>query len=385
MIWTLLLLAAGLVAFHFAVYPALMAVLAWRCRSAGSGPFADPDAEVPTVSLVIAAYNEQSVIAAKIANSAALSYPDDRLEIIIVSDGSDDRTHEIAAAHADIGVIAMHEPARRGKSAALNRGVAAASGAIVVFSDANNDFNTGALNALVQHFADPWVGGVCGRKAIRAAAGRASSVGDGLYWRYESRIKIAESAVGIVTTADGEIFAIRRRLYEPIPPHVINDDAEITFALVRRGFRMVYEPRAVSTELASQTLEDDFRVKVRMIAGGFQTVSMHWRQLLPPRSGFAFAFLAHKLLRWSIPLWLLLIGACSLLLSDQPLGATLVAVQVVFYGTALLGWVGRHSRRLPAWKYVPLYFGLMNVAALVGLRRFLAGEGITTIWRKATR
>ncbi len=379
----LLLLSAGLVVFHFAIYPLIVWSLA-RCRRSRAERLDEP-AQLPHVSLIIAAYNEQQVIASKIANSLALDYPADRLEIIVVSDGSDDRTHEIASSWAELGVVAMHEPQRRGKSAALNRAVERARGEIVVFSDANNDFSRGALRALVRHFGDPVVGGVCGRKCICSADDRESSVGDSLYWRYESAIKIAESDLGIMTTADGEIFAIRRRLYEPIPPHVINDDAEITFAMVRAGLRIVYEPEAVSTELASLTLEEDFRVKVRMIAGGFQSMQLHWRALLPPRSAFAWAFLSHKLLRWSIPLLLAVVLGCSLALWRQPAVAVLLMAQVAFYGVGLLGWVTRNRVRLPAWKYVPLYFGLMNIAALVGLRRFLAGDGITAIWHKAVR
>jgi len=222
-------------------------------------------------------------------------------------------------------------------------------------------------------------------EACAAATDRQASEGDGLYWRYEAAIKKAESDLGIMTTADGEIFAIRRALWHPIPAEVINDDAEITFAMVRDGYRIVYEPDAVSSELASARLEEDFRVKVRMIAGGFQTVQRHWRQLLPPRSAFAWAFLSHKLLRWLIPLLLVAVMLASLTLAGSPLGALLLVGQVLFYGVALLGWYAQRRQDLPLWQYLPLYFSLMNIAALLGLRRFLAGDGVTTIWQKAAR
>ena len=385
-IWyALLFLSGGLVAYHFVAYPGL-AILAGnlRRRKRAEAP-RSANCDLPSVSLIVAAYNEEKVIAARLANALSLDYPEERLEILVVADGSDDRTHEIASAYKGMGVRAMHEPARRGKSAALNRGVEVASGEIVVFSDANNDFSRDALRYLVRHFADPDVGGVCGRKSIRPVEDRESSVGDGMYWRYEARVKIAESDLGLMTNADGEIFAVRRSLWEPIPLHVINDDTEITFSLVRQGYRLVYEPSAVSTELASCSLEDDYRVKVRMIAGGFQTVQLHWRALLPPRDLFAWAFLSHKLLRWLIPLCLLAFLTASVALRQEPVGAFLLAAQVGFYGLALLGWMGRRRAALPAWKYLPLYFGLMNVAALVGLRRFLGGDGINTIWKKAAR
>ncbi len=383
-VWSLLTVALGLVVFHFAVYPMLVIALA-RLYRRHAVPRKESVDELPSVSLVIAAYNEEAVIDRKISNSLALDYPRERLQVIVVSDGSDDRTHAIASAYASRGVLAMHSPPRRGKSAALNRGVGAASGDIVLLSDANNDFDPAVVRTLVRHFADPVVGGACGRKCIRPADERESSQGDGLYWRYETAIKTAERALGVMTTADGEIFAVRRALFDPIAAEVINDDAEITFGLVGQGYRIVYEPAAVSTELASSVLEDDYRVKVRMIAGGFQTVRRHWRTLLPPTSAFALAFLAHKLLRWLVPLALLLVLGCTLLLADRPLAAMLLAAQVAFYGVALLGWTSRRRGRLPTWQYVPMYFSLMNIAALVGLRRFLTGDGVTAVWQKASR
>lgn len=382
--WWVLAVALAMVAFHFFVYPVLVIALAKLCRRR-DGSLAEAAEETPTVSLVIAAYNEEAVIERKLDNSLMLDYPPECLEVIVVSDGSDDRTHAIAAAYADRGVVALHSPMRRGKSLAMNRGVEVATGDIVLFSDANNDFDSGAVRTLVRHFADPELGGACGRKCIRPVEARESSQGDSMYWRYETAIKTAESALGVMTTADGEIFAIRRALFEPIAPEVINDDAEITFALLRRGFRIVYEPDAVSTELASPVLEDDFRVKVRMIAGGFQTVRRHWRALMPPTSRFALAFLAHKLLRWLVPLALLLVLGCTLLLVHHPVGAALLSAQVGFYGVALLGWTARRRGRMPTWKYVPLYFSLMNVAALVGLRRFLGSDTVTAVWQKASR
>lgn len=376
--WIVLAVALALVVFHFLFYPFLVIALARLCR-ANDDPPAQPDEEAPTVSLVIAAYNEEAVIERKLDNSLGLDYPRERLEVIVVSDGSDDRTHAIATGYADRGVIALHSSPRRGKSAAVNRGVEAATGDIVLFSDA------GAVRTLVRHFVDPEIGGACGRKCIRPAEARESSQGDSIYWRYETVIKAAESTLGVMTAADGEIFAIRRTLFEPIPTEVINDDAEITFGLVRQGFRIVYEPGAVSTELASSVLEDDFRVKVRMIAGGFQTVRWHWRALMPPTSAFAFAFLAHKLLSWLVPVALLIVLGCTVLLAHHPAGAALLAAHVGFYGVALLGWTARRRGRIPTWKYVPLYFSLMNVAALVGLRCFLASDTVTAVWQKASR
>lgn len=385
----LLFTCLGLAVYHYVGYP--LAVLLWARvapRPAGAQVGAQVDAPPPvpawpSVTLLIAAYNEERVIEAKLRNALAMDYPG-ALEILVVSDGSTDRTPQLVAAFADRGVVSMHQPPRRGKTAALNRGVAAARGEILVFSDANNDFNPQALTALVRHFADPAVGGVCGVKRIRAAADRESSKGDGLYWRYESAIKEAEGRIGSITNADGEIFAMRRALYRPIPEHVINDDAQITFDLIAQGQRILYEPQAESVEYASIRIEDDFFVKVRMVAGGFQTLAQQWRTLLPPRSWFAFAFLSHKALRYLMPVVLLALLMLCLLRLDQPWAAGLLGAQAVFYGAAAVGFALIRAGRIPGLTYVPFYFTAMNAAAFLGLVRFINGRQGTN-WRKAQR
>lgn len=390
MIDGLLFLCLGLAVYHYAGYP--LAVMLWARlapRAGGAAAVPAPDAAAareaawPAVTLLIAAYNEERVIEAKLRNALAMHYPG-RLEIVVVSDGSTDRTPQIVDSFATQGVVSMHSPPRRGKTAALNRGVAAARGEILVFSDANNDFNPDALVALVQHFRDPAVGGVCGVKRIRDAADRQSSKGDGLYWRYESAIKQAEGRIGSITNADGEIFAMRRRLYRPIEEHIINDDAEITFDIIQQGQRILYEPQAQSVEYASIHIEDDFFVKVRMVAGGFQTIARHWRRLLPPRSWFAFAFLSHKVLRYLMPLVLVALLLLCLLRANQPWGGGLLAAQAVFYGAAAVGYAMIRSGRIPGLTYVPFYFTAMNVAAFLGLVRFINGRQGTQ-WRKAQR
>jgi biofilm PGA synthesis N-glycosyltransferase PgaC len=389
MIDALLFTCLGLAVYHYVGYP--LAVMLWaRVAPRPGGADAVPalaEASLPSlwppVTLLIAAYNEERVIEAKLRNALAMHYPG-RLEIIVVSDGSSDRTPQIVAGFAAQGVVSMHSPPRRGKTAALNRGVAAAQGEILVFSDANNDFNADALTALVQHFRDPAVGGVCGVKRIREAADRESSKGDGLYWRYESAIKEAEGRIGSITNADGEIFAMRRRLYRPIEEHIINDDAQITFDIIGQGQRILYEPQAQSVEYASIHIEDDFFVKVRMVAGGFQTLSHHWRKLLPPRSWFSFAFLSHKALRYLMPVVLAALLLLCLVRIQQPWGAGLLAAQALFYGAAAIGFLLIRSGRIPGLTYVPFYFTAMNVAAFLGLVRFINGRQGTQ-WRKAQR
>jgi len=378
----LLLVCMGLVVYHYLLYPALIVGLA-RLRPAVR--HASAECFAPSITMVIAAYNEERVLAAKLQNTLALDYPPDLLEVIVVSDGSTDRTAEIASQFAAQKVISMHQSERRGKTAALNRAVGKASGEIIVFSDANNDFSHDALRELVKHFSDPSIGGACGVKRIKPARERQSSMGDSLYWKYESAIKLAEGRVRSITNADGEIFAMRRALYRPVNEKIINDDAQITIDIIRQGFRVIYEPDAQSHEYASISIQDDFFVKVRMVAGGFQTVKENWRFLLLPRSWFAFTFLSHKLLRWLIPELLIIILPLSILLSAQPAYLALVFAQCTFYSTALYGYaLARRGEELPAIIYVPFYFCAMNLAALFGLQRYAKGWK-TENWRKAQR
>ncbi len=381
----ILLILLALLALHYLCYPAIVMALAeYFPRPTRSLAPTQRPAFWPSVSVIVAAYNESTVISRKIENCLALDYPKDRLEIIVVSDGSTDDTPDIARSYAQQGVISLYEPARGGKSAALNRAVAHANGEILLLSDANNDYNPEAIKALARHFFDPEVGGVCGVKRIYPAEGRESTQGDSLYWRMESAIKVAESRFSTITNADGEIFALRKSLYEPIPTGVINDDAELTFSIVKKGFCILYEPLAESHELASIDIVDDFHVKVRMVAGGFQTVERHAAFLLPPRNWFTFSFFAHKILRWLSPLLLLGVLGTTLASLSQPLMAAFLALQLAAYSLAAAGWLLRRRGELPTVLYVPFYFCAMNFAALIGLVRHMRGQQQVQ-WRKAKR
>jgi len=367
------------ITYHYFLYPFIVIVLSWYRPRASR---AVEPATWPQVTFLIAAYNEERVIADKLRNTLELDYPGP-LDILVVSDGSSDRTPEIVAEFAQRGVTSLHQAERRGKTAALNRGVAQARGEIIVFSDANNEFSKDALSELVKHFGDPAVGGVCGVKHIKSAEDRQSSLGDGLYWRYESAIKYAEGRIGSITNADGEIFAIRKSLYRPLNERIINDDTQITIDLVSQGHRVLYEPAARSYEYASISIVDDFHVKVRMVAGGFQSLFLNWRLFLLPRSWFAWAFLSHKLLRWLAPEFLILLFLGTLWINDGPYRVLLLA-QLVFYAVASYGFMRIRRGPLPMLVYIPFYFCAMNLAALFGLFRLIAGKQKTQ-WRKAER
>jgi biofilm PGA synthesis N-glycosyltransferase PgaC len=379
------LISTMLLVYNYLLYPIAMILLArWRRPAPELIASAPAYRQLPSVALIIAAYNEERVIEAKIRNSLELDYPNEQLRVLVVSDGSTDSTPDIVNRYHHDGVVSLHQPERLGKTAAINRAVAVATEDIIVFSDANNMFQASALRELVKHFSDPSIGGVCGLKQIYSMPGRESSRGDSLYWKYESAIKEAESRLGSITTADGEIFALRRTLYEAVDESVINDDAEITFLLVRKGYRVVYERRALSYEHASIRIEDDFHVKVRMVSGGFQTVARYWTFLLPPRTWFAFTFLSHKVLRWLAAEFMILIAFSSLWLASRPFFLLVVILQAIFYILAFAGWLTRERERRPDATYVPFYFCAMNLAAFRGLWRFLT-RAQPTQWRKAER
>jgi len=369
----------GLLAYHYVGFPLVMFLLS-RVRAR---PVRAADV-TPRVTMIIAAYNEERVIAAKCENTLVLDYPSDKLDVIIVADGSNDATVSIAEAYAARGIRVMHEPARRGKTSALNRAVAEATGDILFFSDANTIYEPGTLRTLMRSFADDDVGGVSGRKVILQDATRAASGGETAFWGYEGFLKHCESLVGSIATADGEIFAMRRSLFEPIPAHVVHDDMYLTLRIVEQGRRVISEMHATSAEFASKSFFDELHLKVRYASAGYQILGLFRNRLLPPKSWFAVEFLSHKLLRWTGFAWLLLAFVANALLIGQPFYNLLFGLQLAFYALALIGWLLYGRVRLPGAVYFPLYFSLGNYAGLIGFFRFLR-KGQTTLWRRAER
>ena len=377
-----LLICMFLFVYNYFIYPVII-ILFSKSKKNLHLIFELEENEVPFVSLIIAAYNEEKVIEAKIQNSLKLDYPEKLFELIVVSDGSDDSTPEIVKKYSDQGVVNLHSPERKGKSAALNRAAEHARGDILVFSDANNDFSDDAIKHLVKHFNDEKVGAVTGAKKIYQNNSREASKGDGLYWNYESAIKKAESHLGSITAAEGEILAVRKSTFKSIDPTLINDDAAITFDLVKSGYRVLYEANAIAYEQASIDLVDDINVKIRMTSGGFQTISREKKFLFPPRSWFAFSFISHKVLRWLAPHLLILIFFLSIISLDNTLVKGFLFLQILFYLISIYGWFIRKAY-LPGWVYIPMYFSVMNVALFLGfIRYFNKSQGVN--WTKAKR
>jgi poly-beta-1,6-N-acetyl-D-glucosamine synthase len=384
-----------LIFYAYFGYPALLGLVAPRRSSA---PTCE-EGELPTVTLLIAAYNEEESISGKLENSLKLNYPRDRLEIIVAADGSDDGTVDIVKSFSAKGIKLSYSPERKGKMAAINQALALATGDIVVFSDANNIYAEDALRKLVARFDSPWVGAVTGSKHIVKGS---TLLGDseGLYWKYESFIREKESQLGCCTGVCGEIFSIRRTLFERPPERVINDDFVMAMGLVGKGYKIVYAVDARSYEQVSATAEEEMVRRTRIIAGRYQALSMAHQWLPFNRPILLWQILSHKVLRPIVPL--AMIGALAanllaivvpaatdashpLLALAWPFSGWLLGLQIAFYGMAF--WGGRIKKGtspLGALFYLPTFLVNSNVAALKGLGQFLMGRQ-TSIWKKARR
>jgi cellulose synthase/poly-beta-1,6-N-acetylglucosamine synthase-like glycosyltransferase len=371
--------SAGLIIYTYLGFPLLLACWAkLRARHVHT----DPN-YTPSVSLVIAAYNEESVIESKLANCYVLDYPIEQLDVIVVADGSDDRTAEVAS--RDPRVTVIYQPERLGKMAAINRAVAAARGEILVFSDANNLYTPATLRALLAPFSDSEVGVVTGRKAIDDGGGRPLDKAEGLYWRYESKIKSWESQLGSVTGVAGEILAIRRAIFRPPPVGTVNDDFVLAMQAAIDGWRVIYAPQAVSIEPASATLGDESIRRSRIVAGRYQALWQLLPALLMRQPVLAWQVISHKGLRPLVPFAMLAAGLSNLLLGRWLGWARAIAtLQGLFYSAALLGWWNERQGRRNRLLYLPYYFCRVNFAAVQGFQRFLSRRN-NALWTKARR
>ncbi|HKG12117.1 MAG TPA: glycosyltransferase family 2 protein [Pyrinomonadaceae bacterium] len=338
----------------------------------------------PSVSVVIAAHNEERQIAAKLENTLALDYPRELLEVIVASDGSTDSTEEIVARYEGGGVKLL-PLARCGKMRALNQAVARAAGGVVVLTDANAELEPGALKELLSPFADASVGGVCGnQKYRRAGAGDSAGEGENLYWTYDKWVKQLETRVGSTVAADGSIYALRRELYVPIEDGAQADDFAVSARVVTVGrARLVYEPAAVSYEPTPAKSDTEFRRKVRVANHCMRAILNLEGGLNPFRTGlYAVEMWSHKVMRYGVPLF-----AAAALAADSALAAgswfymVLLAGQILFYALALAGYALRRTRlgRLKPL-YAPFYFCLANAAALFAVLSLMRGERIT-VWQ----
>jgi cellulose synthase/poly-beta-1,6-N-acetylglucosamine synthase-like glycosyltransferase len=373
--WT----ALGLIAYAYAGFPILLlvrgAILHRRVRAAPV---------TPSVSLIIVGHNEVEVITEKLDNVFSLAYPPNRLEVILASDGSDDGTNEAARGFVARGLRLLERP-RSGKIPALNAAVAEASGEILVFSDANSIYDRNALRALVAPFADPLVGGVGGNQVYRNdGAGQSTSLGERLYWRYDRMLKSLQSRSGSMTSATGAMHALRRELFQPVPPGV-SDDFLISTRAIASGHRLVFAPDAIARESVAATDRAEFNRKLRVMTRAIHGVWVARKLLNPFRFGFySLQLLSHKLLRWSVCWLLVILLLTSLALYDSgSVYRWIVWSQATFYAMAALAgairWAGVVQGRYFRIVAIPLYFCMANYAAMLAWFRVFSGARVE-VW-----
>lgn len=375
--------------YPYAIYPILCLILVGIKRLFEKPSPPDKAADYHTITLLIAAYNEENFIEEKIANTKELDYPNDKLEVIFVSDGSNDRTPQIISQHHEFKLL--HQPERNGKIDAISRGIKHSQSEILVFCDANTYINRKALKNISKAFQNPKVGSVSGEKrVISGTKENAASSGEGFYWRYESFVKQTESQIYTVVGAVGELFAIRRNLYEPVAKDTILDDFLLTLSIVKKGYRIKYEPQAIASEYGSINVKEEMKRKIRIAAGSFQALSRNrWLLNIIKHPILAFQFISHKLMRWiTTPLILPILIPYNIILSikypDNILIHTLLILQAIFYTACIIGHLLQHKQVKSKFIFFPYYFTVTNITQYLGLWRLIKGS-TSVKWEKAER
>lgn len=335
----------------------------------------------PSVSVLIAARNEERDIGWKIRETLAWDYPADRLEVLVASDASDDRTDEIVRSFRDPRVHLVRMEKRGGKVRALNRLAELARGEILFFTDANAGIPAECLRLMVRHFADPRVGCVTGitRSGKPQSAG-AVSLGAGLYFRYESLIAGLESRLGSVLACDGAVHCLRRELFAPLQPELAND-LEAPLRVARAGYLTLFEPEAYAVEKETDSPSEEFARRRRIAAQGALAMWRFRGALLGVRG---WQFLSHKFLRWLTPLPLAAVLVSSIALAHRPFYALALGAQGIFYAAALAAFLqARQGRRVSRALAVPFYVLLGATATLVGVVEAVLGRSFD-VWEIAT-
>lgn len=347
--------------------------------------------DVPDVTLFITAYNERDYVVEKMNNTFELDYPKDKLHIFWVTDGSDDGTPELVQQY--VGVTVQHQPERRGKIAAMNRGMKFVTTPIVVFCDANTMLGKESISRIVRLFQNPKVGCVSGEKRIFTQdADGAAAAGEGLYWKYESKLKKWDAELHSVVGAAGELFAIRTALYREVEPDTLLDDFIVSLRVAQEGYLIQYDPDAYAIESSSANVKEELKRKIRISAGGIQSI-VRLRSLLNifKYGTLSFQYISHRVLRWTLaPLALPFILFVNYILAANEgfgnfgLYEGIFYLQVLFYSMALLGWYLEDRKIRIRALFVPYYFFIMNVSVYLGFVRYIKGKQSVN-WERAKR
>nr|WP_068893240.1 glycosyltransferase family 2 protein [Pedobacter panaciterrae] len=353
-----------------------------------TSPSLDTNLEFPNVTILVAAYNEEDIIEAKVENTLGLDYPQGKKQIIFVTDGSTDSTTDKLERFND--VLVLHEDSRAGKMAAIKRAMPFVEGEILIFTDANTFLNNEAIKELVKHYRNDKVGAVAGEKRIFVdQTADASSAGEGFYWKYESLLKKWDYELYSNVGAAGELFSIRTKLYENVESDTIIDDHMIAMRIAEKSYIIAYEPKAYAMETASANTAEELKRKIRIAAGGIQSIFRLKKAANPFNNPiFTFQYISHRVLRWTITPFLLIallvVNGLIVYHYDSMFYKTVFILQILFYTLSILGFIfERKNIRIKAL-FVPYYFCLMNYAVIAGIIRYFK-KSQSAAWEKSKR
>lgn len=381
----------GAVVYNYAGYPILLFALSMLSqaksdllfltgkRARRSRPLSD---ELPTVAVLLSAYNEEAVIRDKVNNCLELDYPHDRLEFLIGLDAPSDSTPEILSQMQSSRVRVWHFASRQGKLAVLCNLALQTTAEIVVSTDANTMLKPDCIRTLVRHFRDPRVGAVSGEE-MRITARGTDPAAESVYWRYESALKFLENRLNCSLGGNGSVLAVRRPLFKLDKPSIV-EDFQIPLDIRFSGHRVVYDPEALAVEEIAPSQSAQFARRIRLGAGDFQALFSNLKCLNPKNGLAAFCFFSHRVLRWLGPVLLLIAFISSLFLVEMSFFQTLIALQCGFYLGACLGYWLKKNGRKAGILALPVNFCSMNLALLLGLFQYLSGRH-STVWKATPR
>lgn len=381
-------LGAFLVFYTYLGYGMILAVLVYLKEKLSPGEKLKLPEDLPHLTLFIAAYNEELIVKEKMENCHALIYPKDKLHILWVTDGSNDRTNELLKEYEDVEIC--YTPERKGKSMALNHGMEYVKTPIVVFTDANAILNQEALLEIIRLFSDPKVGCVAGEKRVIQEEEQSAGATEGIYWKYESKLKEWDYRLYSAVGAAGELFALRSELFTTLPHDALLDDFILSLRIAMKGYKIGYCKDAYASESASADMDEEAKRKVRIAAGGLQSIG----RLLPLLNVFRYGtlswqYISHRVLRWTVtPVVLFLLFPLNIVLlgSDRPvLYGVILLFQVVFYLMAWGGYLMAQRKLRNKLLFVPYYFVFMNINVFKGIRYLSKNKKKGGVWEKAKR
>ncbi|MBI4429531.1 MAG: glycosyltransferase family 2 protein [Ignavibacteriales bacterium] len=362
-----------IIVYSYCIYPLILMLLV-RAKRPPQQPVSN--GFEPRVSVLISAYNEESILKEKLLNLESIDYPADKIEFLFGSDGSTDLTNEILQKSRLRNLKVCVFSDRRGKALVLNELIQQAEGEVVVFSDANTIYRPETVRKLVQHFSHPETGAVCGELVLTAETGFAGNIGESLYWLYENYLKRLESDIHTMLGATGGVYAIRKQLYTPLPTtKAVTDDFLISTMIIKSGYRVRYEPTALAYEKGLGSVLGEFQRKVRIGASNFNGIA-EFRPLLHPRKGFvAMALWSRKIIRWCVPFLLLAMFLSTVALSfGSEFFRLLLWIELIFLFAVFVGFVLDKLNVKIGIFGLPFYFAAMNAALFVGFLHFWRGK-----------